>query len=308
MKNSRYESSQEGIQYTYQMLENNIIKLKSRYHFIESYSIGKSVENRKIYILKIGEGPRKIFICGGTHGCEWITVPLLMRWIQEVCHLYVTKDSAYGKSIEELFKRATIHILPMVNPDGIELQINGLSPTHPHYKNLIQWNGGSDDFSKWKSNIRGVDLNRNFNAKWEESVKIGESLGVTGPWLEIYGGSYPESEPETRAVAHYTRAEDFDVVLSYHSQGEEIYWKFDGIEIPGAKTLGRKLAKSSGYSLCMPDENSAYAGYKDWFIQAFKKPGYTIECGLGENPLPMSQFNKIYNENFELILVAAWGE
>ncbi|HHX61886.1 MAG TPA: peptidase M14 [Epulopiscium sp.] len=308
MQKVPYQYGHNAIYYTHKVLKRNILELSQKYKFLEISSIGKSIKNRKIYILKYGKGPRKIFVCGGTHACEWITVPILMKWVEEICHLYMCKETAYSKRIEELFERSTIHVLPMLNPDGIELQIKGITAHYPGYEKLIQWNNGSDDFSKWKANIRGVDLNRNFNAQWEASKKIGKEEGIEGPWLEQYGGEYAESEPETAAIANYTRQEDFDMVLSYHTQGQEIYWCYDNFEIDGAKRLGTQLAKASGYALGVPDRNAAYAGYKDWFIKEFKRPGYTIECGLGENPLPMTQFDQIYTENFELLLIAAWGE
>ena len=47
---------------------------------------------------------------------------------------------------------------------------------------------------------------------------------------------------------------------------------------------------------------SGYAGYKDWFIMNYDRPGYTVEAGLGENPLPMSQFAQIYEDNKEILL------
>ena len=34
----------------------------------------------------------------------------------------------------------------------------------------------------------------------------------------------------------------------------------------------------------------------------YDKPGYTIEAGLGTNPLPMSQFEKIYRDNIGILL------
>lgn len=308
MKKNHEQYDQKTMFYTYDVLEQDILDLYKTYDFLDTYTIGASVENRKIYILRFGKGPRKIFICGGTHACEWITVPVLVKWVQELCRLYIYKDTAYSKNIEELFERSTVHVLPMLNPDGIELQVKGIRQGQPNYKQLVKWNNGSDDFSKWKANIRGVDLNRNFDAKWEECKKTEKEEGITGPWLERYPGKYPESEPETQAIANYTRQEEFDMVLSYHTQGQEIYWSYDNINVCGAKKMGERFAKSSGYALGMPDANASYGGYKDWFIRVFGRPGYTIECGLGENPLPIIQFDAIYKENFELLLIGAWGE
>ena len=293
--------------YTYKVLRKEIKKLKKRFPFLTVEVIGKSVENRSIYLIKFGSGKRKVFICGGTHACEWITVPVLIKWINQICHLYNKKGLADGKDISELFKKTSIYLVPMVNPDGIELQIKGLTLWKKNKKNLFKWNNDSKDFSKWKANIRGVDLNRNYHAKWEKCKEIEEELGIKGPWFEAYAGEFAESEPETKALANYARQECFDMALSYHTQGRVIYWTFNHIMIPGAEEMGRKLSRVSGYDLDIPDEDASYGGYKDWFIQEFKKPGYTIECGFGENPLPLEQFDEIYNENFKLLLTAVWA-
>jgi len=96
-------------------------------------------------------------------------------------------------------------------------------------------------------------------------------------------------------------------VLAYHSQGKEIYWSFMDYNVPGARELGEDLARVSGYTLAEPAPNSSYAGYKDWFIKIFRKPGYTVEVGSGTNPLPLSQFDEIYRDNLGILVTAAVG-
>ena len=109
-----------------------------------------------------------------------------------------------------------------------------------------------------------------------------------------YPGPRPLSEPETRAMAALAVRAAPDVMVTLHAQGEEIYWEFGGIAVPGAEALGREMAARSGYRLAAVPPESAYAGYKDWFIQEFRRPAYTVECGRGRNPLPFSQFPAIY--------------
>ena len=304
MEKSKKPCCYKEVSYTYDILEKEIYQFKKEYPFLTIEEIGKSVEKRTLYLLKFGKGKRNIFICGGTHACEWITVPVLMKWVREICQIRVSKQSAYKKEVIKLFEKITIHMVPMVNPDGIELQIKGLQLNHKNYKDLLKWNNGNHDFGKWKANIRGVDLNRNFNANWEMCKETEKGLEITEPWLDSYRGPYPESEPETIAMVNYTRQQCFDMVLSYHTQGRVIYWTYDDMYIQEAEEIGKRLAKASGYDLDIPDEHASYGGYKDWFIKVFKKPGYTIECGLGENPLPIDQFDKIYHENFKLLLAA----
>ena len=195
--------------------------------------------------------------------------------------------------------------MPMVNPDGVDLVINGLQRNNPYYNDLIKWNMGSTDFSKnWQANIKGVDLNHNYNASWYESKIAEESYGVYGPGPTRYGGPYPESEPESRNVADFTRRHNFRLILAYHSQGEVIFWTYRDIIPPGAREIGELFSKVSGYELSEPYGIASYAGYKDWFISEYRRPGFTIEVGKGTNPLPLSQFDEIYKDNIEILLLA----
>jgi g-D-glutamyl-meso-diaminopimelate peptidase len=87
-----------------------------------------------------------------------------------------------------------------------------------------------------------------------------------------------------------------------------IYWQFKDLQVPGARELGEQFARVSGYELSDTPYESSFAGYKDWFIQRFRRPGYTIEVGTGVNPLPLSQFDKIYRDNVGILVTAALGE
>ena len=98
---------------------------------------------------------------------------------------------------------------------------------------------------------------------------------------------------------------NFSLVLAYHTQGKEIYWQFQNYNPPNSFEIGQKLAESNGYLLAETPYNSSFAGFKDWFIQKYNKPGYTIEAGIGENPLPITQFAEIYNDNLGILVLSA---
>ena len=69
--------------------------------------------------------------------------------------------------------------------------------------------------------------------------------------------------------------------------------------------IAKKFSELSGYKIANVPYNSSFAGYKDWFLQEYRRPGYTIEAGLGENPLPINQFNEIYNDNIGILVLGA---
>jgi len=295
-----------NIPYTYAVLKRDMEEMKKWYPFLEVGTAGKSVLGKDLYYLKLGNGPNEVFYNGAHHALEWITAPLLMKFIENLARAYKGGSSIGGYPAEEILCKSAIYVVPMVNPDGVDLVLEGLQKDHPYYEKLLEWNGGRTDFSKvWQANIRGVDLNHNYDASWQESKEAELKLGINGPGPTRYSGPYPESEPESKAVADFTRSHDFKLVLAYHSQGEVIYWNYRNMAPPSALEIGRLLSEASGYPLDEVYGIAAYGGYKDWFIEKFKRPGYTVEVGLGKNPLPISQFPKIYQDNELLLLLAA---
>ena len=142
-----------------------------------------------------------------------------------------------------------------------------------------------------------------FPAQWEKAKEIKYSQGFNKPSPRDFVGFGPLTEPEALAIYNFTLSHNFDLVIAYHTQGEEIYWNFQNINPPNGYEIGQQFANLSGYSLAEVPYNSSFAGYKDWFIQTYNKPGFTIEAGLGENPLPISQFDKIYKDNLGILLL-----
>ena len=120
-------------------------------------------------------------------------------------------------------------------------------------------------------------------------------------------GPAPLAAPEAEAMYNRALAAGYELILAYHTQGELIYWKFDGYEPEGSYALARRMEAVSGYAVEDTPYGSGAAGYKDWFIQQYNRPGYTIEAGKGQNPLPISQFDDIYRDNIGILLLGMLG-
>ena len=148
-----------------------------------------------------------------------------------------------------------------------------------------------------------MDLNLQFPAGWEEARRIKFAQGFTSPAPRDFVGFGPLTEPESLAIYNFTLEHNFSLILAYHTQGKEIYWQFQNYAPENAAEIGNIFATLSGYRLADVPYNSSFAGYKDWFLQEYRKPGYTIEAGIGENPLPISQFNEIYNDNIGILVM-----
>lgn len=107
------------------------------------------------------------------------------------------------------------------------------------------------------------------------------------------------------AIYNFTLSHNFRLIIAYHTQGKEIYWQFQNFNPPNSFYIGNRFSNASGYILAETPYNSSFAGFKDWFIQNYNRPGYTIEAGLGENPLPISQFDEIYQDNIGILILGA---
>ncbi len=279
--------------------------LVMRYPFLKLYEIGRSVMGRRIMAVSIGSGAKHVGYNAAHHANEWITVPILLRFLEEYAAAFANDGSLAGVSAEELYERATLHMVPLVNPDGVDLVTGALSPLDSFH---VQAKALADHYSTipfpdgWKSNISGVDLNLQYPAGWEKARMIKFAQGYTRPGPRDYVGSDPLTAPESRAMAAWTKERDFSLTLSYHTQGRTIYWQYGSETVPGAKEIGEAMSQSSGYALETAPRESSYAGYKDWFIKTYRRPGFTIEAGAGSNPLPLSGFDQIYRENLPILV------
>ncbi len=291
----------ENNTYPFKVMEKQMLELVKKYPFLTLERIGWSLLGRPLYTLKLGKGPRKIHVNGSHHANEWITSIIIMKSIEIICELVEHKMRQSGDCIEKLLSAATFDFVPMVNPDGVELCTNNSLKDYDMTR-LIKLNEGQSDFSKWKANIRGVDLNRNYDAGFEDYKKITEKKE---PSYAYYQGMYPESEPETKAIAQLTRKQNYDMVFAYHTQGEVIYWTYQDIYIAEAEKYAKMFSKTSGYDLDVPGPEAASGGYKDWFILHFKKPGFTIECGYGENPIDIRQVDTIVVKTLPILLMSS---
>lgn len=293
---------------TSQLCSRTIEALIRRYPTCRSENLGQTAFGNPLQTLVIGSGPRKVLYTAAHHANEWITAPVLLKFVEDFAQAIEDDEIVYDRSARSLAEAATIYTLPMVNPDGVDLVTGAYQPGQLPYEAAARLaeNYPTIPFPDgWKANLLGVDLNLNYPAGWLQAREIKFSQGFTRPGPRDYVGRAPLGQLESRALAGYTEAIDPELVLAYHTQGQVIYWQFDDIFVPGARELGERFARISGYTLDDTPYESAFAGYKDWFIKTFRRPGYTVEVGSGTNPLPLSQFDPIYRANLGILVTAA---
>lgn len=301
---------QTNVPMTSALCQQTIRQLTDTYPFLATEELTTTAFGNPVTALSLGRGSRRTLYTAAHHANEWITATVLLKFIEELCEAVRTGGSIFGVPASIILDNCAVFFVPMVNPDGVDLVTGAIEPGSLPYEAarniadnypLIPFPDG------WKSNVLGTDLNLQYPAGWLKAREIKFSQGFFRPAPRDYVGRAPLNQRETIALAQYTEDIDPKLVLAYHTQGNVIYWQFDDYEIPGARELGEEFARLSGYTLADTPENSAYAGYKDWFIQNFRRAGYTIECGVGESPLPLAQFDQIYKDNLGILVTAALG-
>ena len=295
---------------TSELYQQTIEQLQKEYLFLETEVLTTTAFGRPVYAIEIGDGDREVMFTAAHHANEWITTTVLLKFLEELAEAFRNGGKIYGVPATTILKYTTIHLVPMVDPDGVDLVTGAIRPQTPEYNIARQIAGDFPDIpfpDGWKANLLGVDLNLQYPAGWLMAREIKFSQGFNRPAPRDYVGRAPLTQRESRALARDTEDVDPELVLAYHTQGKAIYWQFRDYMVPGAKALGEEFARLSGYSLEDTPYESSFAGYKDWFIQNFRRPGFTIEAGIGVNPLPIEQFDEIYKDNLGILVTAATG-
>ncbi len=295
---------------TSDLCEETIRTLADTYSFIEVESLTTTAFGRPVLAMTLGEGERDVLYSAAHHANEWITTPVLLKFVEDLAEAAQSGGKLYGVEAKTILKAATIHVVPMVDPDGVDLVTGALDPEGLAYRRAKQIGKNFPDIpfpDGWKANLLGVDLNLQYPAGWLLARELKFAQGFDRPAPRDYVGRAPLNQRESRALADYTEDVEPVMVIALHTQGKVIYWQFRDYQVPGARPLAEEFARLSGYALEDTPYESSFAGYKDWFIQQWRRPGFTIECGSGENPLPIAQFGEIYRDVLGILVTGATG-
>ena len=285
--------------HTVQSLEADLRRLADdNPEIVELHEIGRSVENRPLWALRIGErrgSADKVAVLGCHHAREWMSVEVPYRLAE---HLV---DNASTEPVRSWLQRGEVWVAPMVNPDGHE---------HTRTQNRL-----------WRKNRRrnpdgsiGVDPNRNYGYMWGV-LNVNTSSHV--PSDDTYVGPRAFSEPETRAVRNLVARELFGGVLTYHSYSQLILypWGYTSSPVEDETDLGtmRGLAQEMQrliqgvhgrtYTAQQASELYPTAGdTTDWVYGEYDVPSFTVELRPataleGGFILPADQIEPCWEEN-----------
>ncbi|MDE7476701.1 MAG: peptidase [Lachnospiraceae bacterium] len=300
--------------YTYEEMEEDILQLQIRYPKLLHVSVtGQSADGRKLYELILGNqsAPKNILIHAGIHAREYANPYLVMEQLEQ-CLEYYDSGAFHGRNYRELFDNVAVHIVPMVNPDGIALSQFGESALRsPELVQMVQTCYAYDIAAKrtkstyenylarWKANARGVDLNRNF------VPGFGANSKALQPSYMGYEGLAPFSEPETLSLGTVTLLCHPSIIINYHSMGEIAYWNTAESRYTAMNT------EFSNYMLSLVPYKkmgggTASGSYLDWIYSGDNQVcSITFETGASECPFGLDQYPKIWIQHFLVMQAAA---
>ena len=276
-------------------------ELSGEFSFLRPAVVGRTALGRGIFSLSLGNEKNSVILAGGFHGSEWLTSLALYMFTERLCRSITDGTLLCSVDLERAFTQLGVTIIPCVNPDGVEIATHGPDGAKG-LKNHVA-SVGCEDYRRWNANALGVDINHNFNAGWDKLRQMELEEGISGPAPRRYGGEFAESEAETRALTRLCRLKRFRSCLALHSQGEELFWHYGERTPKSSEMMAKILADSCGYRLVSNAELYSHGGFKDWFIEEFGLPGFTMEMGKGENPLPVESLYSVYGDIEEALLL-----
>lgn len=304
--------STQTARYTYQTMVKDLKQLEETYGDRISVSkIAATYDNRNLYEILLGNPNAKshIVISSSMHAREYMTSLLTMKQLEYYCFYYYT-GKYKGLYYNELFHNVCIHLIPMVNPDGVTISQYGAKGIHNASlrRNVIAMckkygRGLSSYYTTWKANGRGVDLNRNYDISWNTSANQ-----VKHPCAASYKGKSPASEKETQAIVQIINKTKPKATINYHAMGSIIYWYFGqkGELLENSKKLLNVVKGLTSYSPVGGSYNRRdAAGLGDWVSVRKKLPTVTIEIGKSPCPLKIREFSSIWYKNREVWAAAS---
>ncbi len=291
----------KDINYDYLGFKKAVDRLCEKYDFLIKETIGKSIGGRDITAIKLGRAEDYALFVAAVHGSEHITTNVLLKFIETVCESIKSGLPAAGYNIQRILSGRGVIFVPVVNPDGVEISIHGVGSAG--YMQSFVRRVAKGRYEHWNANLRGVDINHNFDADFDNVKAAERKAGIYVPSMSKFGGFSPFSEPESITLRELCRTYKIRHAMALHSQGEVIYAD-SPTPILKMEKMAEILSTASGYAIEKPTGTAVGGGFKDWFIAEFSRPAFTIELGLGENPLPIESSTEIYNRVEEMLILS----
>jgi len=313
---------EEGYDYLAEDIFERIHELEEKYpEIIEVVEYGRSIDDRPLYAIRMTAGVEEFmkdpehnikrthyYIDGGNHSRETVNPSLVLRMVEEYARDFYGEENIKGFDLEKILKDSVLHFLPLPFPDGYNLAKVGLDGVQTEAGLKAIKSVPDTNYSNYKANLRGVDLNRNYPAwvfdtdtrKWVDLRKKNPGR-VTAPTGELYGGPKGASEPEVKYKNEYILKYDFRQFTTFHSRGEVIFWhKFYMPKVYNdqAREMAKVVNKVNGYRIGGHSVGGRSGYFSDFTAGMTLKPTITVETTPGGSTLPSKRsfYSKVYKE------------
>jgi len=284
--------------YSYAEMMEDLNELQRYYpECVKVETRGKSYQGRAIPVVTFGNptAQQKVMIQSAIHAREYLSAQLVMAMLEHYAKNYST-GSYQGRSLRDLFQQVGLVILPMVNPDGVEIAQKGEKGAKTEDVRLWirQHTQAGVSHTQIKSNARGVDLNRNFQNGFGKDRKV--------KWNKDYShypGEYPHSEIESQLLLTIAQEHNYVCFLNYHTCGNLVYYGCkNASERVNTKALkmSQLIKRHTGFPLYGPTTSPECGSWADEVEVLYGRPSATIELGT-RNPVPIAEFSDLYKKN-----------
>lgn len=303
--------------YTYDQMERDLYFLSQRYpDYVKVNKFGTTADNRDLLEAVVGpdSATKDVIIQYSMHAREYINTLVGMKQLEEYLKGWNTSEYG-GNKYADLVSTVRLHIIPMMNPDGVTISESGIDGIRDEtlkkglmacYQSDLALGKGDPDINAywktWKANARCVDLNRNFDCGWDKTV------GTTQPSCSRYKGESPASENETKALVALQKSLNCVCEIAYHSEGQRVYWDYGSTDQvkEADETLASAISSLTGYPMESTISSSQEtAGCSDYFVLVCGIPAVTIETGTGDCPLGIDQWPAIWSQNSQVLPAVA---
>ena len=284
--------------YSYQeMLEDLKIMAEVWPEYIRYETRSKTFQGRAIPVVYFGNPNAKHFVMvqAAMHAREYMSAQLVMAMLEYYLRNYET-ESFSGQKLNQLLEKVSFVIIPMVNPDGVEIAQRGeAGAVTTDVKEWVRTNTqAGTKYDQIKSNARGVDINRNFYNGFGKDSKRKPSK-----YYSHYPGTKPLTEVESQLVMSVAQEHDYVCFLNYHTSGNLVYHGCKNATNKvndQALKMANIIKRHTNYPLYGPDTSPECGSWGDEVEVRFLRPSATIELGT-KNPVPLSEFAGLYKKN-----------
>ena len=280
----------------YNSISNYISQIEDRFSFAEVSVIAKTWCKRDIFSLSLGNGKKSVLFLGGMSGTDYITPALLLRFFERLCISYKNDLKISAIKTSSILKEQKITVIPLVNPDGKEISLNGASCAGA-FCGLVNKALNNGAHSVWKANARGVSPELNFDFKFPEAELHNKpsAFGNCGPTAE--------SEKETKAITDFIDATEIKFTVLLSSNGEKII--YSPYQDNSESALMAQIFKSiSGFDTEKRNKEACKGNFCEWFSHKYNLPSFEFSFNNIVNT-DIEEFNKTYHKSEELLMLSA---